>query len=798
MAAARQGVWLSVDPGQEFSAAYKNMSWAEELGVPLDVFRDLALKAKLIGKHGKGGWGRITTDALIKLGITFHDTKYGKNTTTHLKIAWACAGAAPCHTPLDQIEGNEADVGGPAGGDSTVLDTSGGGGGALLGTAAGGGTGGGGGAGTDDCWEDDSGSDVNYDVNNDSEYDFASASEEDMDEATKRTRGERKTSRTAEGASVVDLEYDGPLSKTDDSALYNLACRKERYTEDGATVLEVPMCPRNGKKRTYFRIAMWSGKQSRRSLTNLGKNVSAALNHVTDGDLVSALAAVAHVEPDAFKKAAEHAHIKMYKRLDVGTGERLLCDANLTFSQYRAIQSILLDSLGVALLPKEEDLRDGIKMRALEVPIVYGDTEMMTNKGVLKPTTYWFVSSLVKVIEKDISSLGIDSIVEFKVLGHSPVDLAALQETVQSEAPDIATLKKEGKFYQYKSFAAWKEADDAAPSPMKHPLNGILVIKSLGDKGDDSFKEGATVANRRAPNSPLNFNLILEMLGAPDNHANLTVLFKEINPDLAALQTSMVVVFASGGTTVAKIIPGSAGLSKADIKLVDFGTAPASEATGKLVDWPAPSGTSKLGIIVQSIGGVRSGVGVGWFGDIADSSSLEAGWYRFDERVEIVDEAHNVVAMATKVFKSGDFAYLAELWGHQGAAAKNPCIWCHATSEEINAGAASGANKRTADSFKANLTAFQADDRKDAGKYHGSVTKSAPGNNAPLKQTAPLILHCFLGQWCLCWEEFLTEIRGKLDGLTQEQVALLTALAEAEAEVDPDRAEKKVLEARVV
>ena len=49
MAAARQGVWLSVDPGPEFSAAYKNMSFAEELDVPLDVLRDLALKAKLVG-----------------------------------------------------------------------------------------------------------------------------------------------------------------------------------------------------------------------------------------------------------------------------------------------------------------------------------------------------------------------------------------------------------------------------------------------------------------------------------------------------------------------------------------------------------------------------------------------------------------------------------------------------------------------------------------------------------------------------------------------------------------------------
>mmetsp|Transcript_22136 Transcript_22136/g.76050 ORF Transcript_22136/g.76050 Transcript_22136/m.76050 type:complete len:254 (+) Transcript_22136:140-901(+) len=174
MAAARPGVWFSVDPGLEFSAAYKNTSWAEELDVPLDVFRDLALKAKLIGKGGKGGWGRLTTYALIKLGITFYGTFYGKNTTTHQPIQWACAGAAPCHTPLDQIEGN---VRLPA-----LVDAPR----ALLQEADVGGTG------TDDCWEDDSDSDVNYDVNNDSEYDFASASEEDMNEATKRNRGGRR------------------------------------------------------------------------------------------------------------------------------------------------------------------------------------------------------------------------------------------------------------------------------------------------------------------------------------------------------------------------------------------------------------------------------------------------------------------------------------------------------------------------------------------------------------------------------------------------------------------------------
>ncbi|KAJ1444724.1 hypothetical protein M885DRAFT_552208, partial [Pelagophyceae sp. CCMP2097] len=178
MAAARPGIWFSVDPGLEFSAAYKNTSWAEELDVPLDVFRDLALKAKLIGKGGKGGWGRGTKKAFIKLGITFYDTFYGKNTTTHQPIQWACAGPAPCHTPLDQIEGNvrvparvdaprallqEADVGGTAGGGGTALDTSGGGG-VLLGTAGGGGTGGGGDTGSDSVWEDDSDPDGTYDV----------------------------------------------------------------------------------------------------------------------------------------------------------------------------------------------------------------------------------------------------------------------------------------------------------------------------------------------------------------------------------------------------------------------------------------------------------------------------------------------------------------------------------------------------------------------------------------------------------------------------------------------------------
>ncbi|KAJ1451181.1 hypothetical protein M885DRAFT_570318 [Pelagophyceae sp. CCMP2097] len=129
MAAARPSVWFSVDPGPEFVAAYKNMLWAEELD-------------------------------------------------------WACAGAAPCHTPLDQIEGNEADVGG---------------------------------TGTDDCWEDDSDSDVNYDVNNDSDG-GGKGNLKEGDKIEARYRGREKfypgKITRDRGDGTFDIDYDDGEKET--------------------------------------------------------------------------------------------------------------------------------------------------------------------------------------------------------------------------------------------------------------------------------------------------------------------------------------------------------------------------------------------------------------------------------------------------------------------------------------------------------------------------------------------------------------------------------------------------------
>jgi hypothetical protein len=62
--------------------------------------------------------------------------------------------------------------------------------------------------------------------------------------------------------------------------------------------------------------------------------------------------------------------------LDVGVGERILADANLTYSQYRALHSILIDAMGVALLPKEASIRLENKKRDSKVPIIFGDTKV--------------------------------------------------------------------------------------------------------------------------------------------------------------------------------------------------------------------------------------------------------------------------------------------------------------------------------------------------------------------------------------------------------------------------------------
>ena len=54
-----------------------------------------------------------------------------------------------------------------------------------------------------------------------------------------------------------------------------------------------------------------------------------------------------------------------------------MADANLTYSQYRALHSILIDAMGVALLPKAASIRLENKKRDSKVlPIIFGVAKM--------------------------------------------------------------------------------------------------------------------------------------------------------------------------------------------------------------------------------------------------------------------------------------------------------------------------------------------------------------------------------------------------------------------------------------
>ena len=234
-------------------------------------------------------------------------------------------------------------------------------------------------------------------------------------------------------------------------------------------------------------------------------------------------------------------------------------------------------------------------------------------------------------------------------------------ETLEND--DVSVMKKKGTFSKYSRREDWETAMERALQTDVHsPLSGYCLVKSLGDKGNTSFKEALLLMNQVNCNSACNFSLIFEFFNVPDTHTNLEVAFREQKAEAEALGVSSLVMFASKGTTAAKVIPGRCKLSTKQrrtrrlklggfyrnnyptmlgtetLPLVNFGVAVPEEALGTLVDWAAPTDDDlHLGIVVLTENGDRFALGVGYFADIADSLTLHGGWYAFEDRVAIDD-----------------------------------------------------------------------------------------------------------------------------------------------------------------
>ena len=113
------------------------------------------------------------------------------------------------------------------------------------------------------------------------------------------------------------------------------------------------------------------------------------------------------------------------------------------------------------------------------------------------------------------------------------------------------------------------------------------MIKSLGDKGGDSFKECVMLMNMPDSNAASNCTMLSEFNEAHDSHINLNTALKPHKAEFEALHRSSLVMFECENGTAAKIIPGKPG-NLNEIALVRMGDEIPDDADGSIADWPAP------------------------------------------------------------------------------------------------------------------------------------------------------------------------------------------------------------------
>jgi hypothetical protein len=151
---------------------------------------------------------------------------------------------------------------------------------------------------------------------------------------------------------------------------------------------------------------------------------------------------------------------------------------------------------------------------------------MIDNKGETVKTAFWHVEKVCAVLERDAAAVGFDNWVDLKTPAQSPIDLRALFKTKQFGGDDIAALKKNKTYYLGGSRKAWEI--EMANGLKGCALSGKVVLKSLGDKGGGSFKEGMMLMNQENPNSPNNFSMLLEFQKVSSNVCSLRSKYKHL------------------------------------------------------------------------------------------------------------------------------------------------------------------------------------------------------------------------------------------------------------------------------
>jgi hypothetical protein len=263
------------------------------------------------------------------------------------------------------------------------------------------------------------------------------------------------------------LDYESKLTEADEFALFALFKRAVANCPVGSEehVFTTHFTLNNSPLKIMIERQRKCAEQGSSSTRYYANKASACLTNAGGGDISNGFVMAGKRNLEAFKNAAKVLNVAVLERLSSMDGLEIMADCGFTWTQYRKLNSILLDKFdGTSILATECGMR---KFAALQAPIVVEcDKEMLTNRrGDEVSVQFCRATDLFDAIEKEFAAL-----------------------------VDSDRLNKEL---------------DAPGSPFAQKI----ALKFLGDKGGRSTKFGFTVINGKDPNSPKRFIVLCDFEG---------------------------------------------------------------------------------------------------------------------------------------------------------------------------------------------------------------------------------------------------------------------------------------------
>ena len=576
-------------------------------------------------------------------------------------------------------------------------------------------------------------------------------------------------------------ELSAPLTQAEEFALYALAKRQieanRRGPGDQAIVIPAkitcssrPLILRHDTQREKEDL----GATQRRAHT---AQVAVSLENAGMGSVAGGLALVGRSKKAEFEDAAGKIGVKIFKRMGAVAGLELMAEMNITWAQYRVLNSKLIDELGGPVVAVENLMRANIK-NSDPLDMECGAVELLNKKDEGNKVACSRVTSLFGAYEKEYSEL---------------INNDLLRDDLEGEG-----------------------------SPFKNKN----IINLMGDKGGNSTKFGFVLVNAKSANSAKRFVLLCEFEEV-DSYENLEkMVFNYYREEMDALKSSVMLVVKSGAKHAVKMIPREgamvppgSSLAAASISEPSPPSTPTPtpirnqtssnnssnnsrnnnnnnlrilDVTG--LELPAPASAHEIQIGEDDCGawallfqkkqdGNREFVGVGYY----DSDYLSCEHF-FKFRVPLpVEDDILITARWNLPFLAGDYAFLCEILGHQGASAKRPCLWCLACDKgdvslqkhswhDLQQQFPTDCASRSISSMVADYQKYLTTKKKavDAQNCNNITQMPLLSPSAwDMVQICPMILHLFLGPAAKGWDLLESDAR-IIDGCSAEVVEELS------------------------